>query len=284
MVAENKSVALIDYQQSLNTRIEEGQSVKAFQNEQRIVFGGQTDPKLRARPETGVAGHRRQYGDIVKEREEIKTNTNKVNCFVDINQPEFINTMSRTMDAFNVQISTFGGKPAHSKSKKMDKFMMEKGGYIKTQMEVLKQDEKAYKKGHGPAQVTNFTNKYRDQSSFATNRFKGALDVNKQKTEVLRTAEKIDPMDELKQSSIKFVHPESGDQNRIHCITNLADHQSGQKIANQEFRTFTTRHGSIATNKHVKGGFPESEKKFASARGSAADVQPYDHWRRHMVV
>lgn len=167
------------------------------------------DPKLRNRPETGVAGNRKTYNDIVKEREEIKTNTNKVNCFVDGSQPEFINTMSRTMDAFNVQMSTFGGKQAHSKSNKMDKFMMEKGGYIKTQMAFTK-DEQAFKKGHGPATVTNFTTKYKDQSSFATNMFKEPLNINKQKTEFLQTAEKIDPMDELKQSSIKFMHPESG--------------------------------------------------------------------------
>jgi len=46
---------------------------------------------------------------MIKEREEIKENTNKVNCFVDENQPEFISTMSRTMDAFDLRMQTFGG-------------------------------------------------------------------------------------------------------------------------------------------------------------------------------
>ena len=47
---------------------------------------------------------------MVKQREEIKENTNKINCFVDESEPAFINTMSRTMDAFNTRMSTFGGK------------------------------------------------------------------------------------------------------------------------------------------------------------------------------
>ena len=50
------------------------------------------------------------YEKIKNKREEIKESTNKVNCFVDENEPKFINTMSRTMDAFDVRMSTFGGK------------------------------------------------------------------------------------------------------------------------------------------------------------------------------
>ena len=47
---------------------------------------------------------------MITDREEIKYNTNKVNCFVDENEPAFINTMSRTMDAWDMRMSTFGGK------------------------------------------------------------------------------------------------------------------------------------------------------------------------------
>jgi hypothetical protein len=50
------------------------------------------------------------YSSIVREREEIKENTNKVNCFVDQNEPKFISTMSRTMDAFDLRMQTFGGE------------------------------------------------------------------------------------------------------------------------------------------------------------------------------
>jgi hypothetical protein len=47
---------------------------------------------------------------MIRWREEIKESTNRVNCFVDETQPEFINTMSRTMDAFDLRMSTFGGE------------------------------------------------------------------------------------------------------------------------------------------------------------------------------
>jgi hypothetical protein len=50
------------------------------------------------------------YSRMIQQREEIKENTNKVNCFTDENEPAFINTMSRTMDAFDLRMSTFGGK------------------------------------------------------------------------------------------------------------------------------------------------------------------------------
>jgi hypothetical protein len=41
---------------------------------------------------------------MVSDREEIKENTNKVNCFVDQNEPAFISTMSRTMDAYDLRM------------------------------------------------------------------------------------------------------------------------------------------------------------------------------------
>lgn len=63
-------------------------------------------------------------------REKIKQNTNKINCFVDPHQPEFINTMSRTMDAYNTKISTFGGK--NKKNSDVDNFIAEKGLFIRT--------------------------------------------------------------------------------------------------------------------------------------------------------
>jgi len=68
---------------------------------------------------------------MIQQREAIKANTNKVNCFVDQHEPEFINTMTRTMDAYNTKVSTFGG--SHTKNRvKMDKFMQEKGAFIRT--------------------------------------------------------------------------------------------------------------------------------------------------------
>ena len=69
---------------------------------------------------------------LVKQREGIKQNTNKINCFVDENEPQFINTMSRTMDAFDTRMSTFGGKQKQEKDKYFDKFIAEKRGFIRT--------------------------------------------------------------------------------------------------------------------------------------------------------
>jgi hypothetical protein len=59
-------------------------------------------------------------------------NTNKVNCFVDESQPAFINTMSRTMDAYDMRMSTFGGTQTKDKAKNYDKFISEKRGFIRT--------------------------------------------------------------------------------------------------------------------------------------------------------
>jgi hypothetical protein len=71
---------------------------------------------------------------MLKEKEEIKINTNKVNCFVNDQEPAFINTMSRTMDAFDLRMHTFGGKQADPeyKRKNFDKFIAEKRGFIRT--------------------------------------------------------------------------------------------------------------------------------------------------------
>lgn len=189
------------------------------------------DLTLRQRQQLGARPSKKEpYSRMVEQREEIKTNTNRVNCFVDDNQPEFINTMSRTMDAFNVQMSTFGGTQAKDKHKKVDKFMQEKGGYINMQTKLANSDTKAFQRGNGPALQSNFTNKYKEQSSFATNRFKEPLNINKVTTDLLETAEKIESLDELKESSIRFLHPDNTNNSRFKCITNMADHQSGQKI------------------------------------------------------
>lgn len=69
---------------------------------------------------------------MVIDREQIKNSTNKVNCFVDENEPAFINTMSRTMDAWDMRMSTFGGKNALLKESHKDKFIAEKRGFIRS--------------------------------------------------------------------------------------------------------------------------------------------------------
>lgn len=75
---------------------------------------GSRDVKLRQRGEkvnkSPVKGQNpATYSQLKQEREEFKASANKVNCFVDQNEPPFINTMSRTMDAYDLRMGTFGG-------------------------------------------------------------------------------------------------------------------------------------------------------------------------------
>ena len=109
------------------------------------------------------------YSRIVKEREEIKENTNRVNCFVDENQPEFINTMSRTMDAFDLRMQTFGGEQAKTKNSNFDKFIQEKRGFIRLSngyenncpIKIVNDEYNSPLKGSGPAFETSYDNKYK---------------------------------------------------------------------------------------------------------------------------
>ena len=82
------------------------------------------------------------YDKLVQRRDTNRYNTNKVNCFTNENEPVFINSMSRTMDAFDVRMSTFGGKNADkaNKKKNFDKFIAEKRGFIRTTNQFYNQD------------------------------------------------------------------------------------------------------------------------------------------------
>jgi hypothetical protein len=105
---------------------------------------------------------------MIFDREQIKNNANKVNCFVDENEPAFINTMSRTMDAWDMRMSTFGGKHALQKESHKDKFIAEKRGFIRTSNGFMNSDPEKIMEYEGqprvekpgPAFVTNYDNKY----------------------------------------------------------------------------------------------------------------------------
>ena len=51
---------------------------------------------------------------------------------MDQNEPIFISTVARTMDAYDYRMQTFGGKQAQDKVKNFDKFIQEKRGFIRT--------------------------------------------------------------------------------------------------------------------------------------------------------
>ena len=44
------------------------------------------------------------YDVMIKERNEYKSKADKLNVFIDHSQPEFISSMSRTMDAFDTRM------------------------------------------------------------------------------------------------------------------------------------------------------------------------------------
>ena len=73
------------------------------------------------------------YAKMLVERQKCKQNngTDKINLFVDKNEPPFINTMSRTMDAFDTRMGTFGQQEIN-KDAVYDKFVQEKLALIRT--------------------------------------------------------------------------------------------------------------------------------------------------------
>lgn len=125
------------------------------------------------------------------------------------------------MDAFDLRMQTFGKDQARNKANHFDKFIQEKRGFIRlsngyTNNDPMSVVEKEYQSplvGSGPAFQTSYDNKYKQSTSFAsdTGRYKNPLNVNKHKEEDLKKAEKVDPLYELKDSNIRFVHPELGE-------------------------------------------------------------------------
>ena len=156
---------------------------------------------------------------MIQQREEIKENTNKVNCFVDQNEPVFINTMSRTMDAFDLRMSTFGGKNKADKAKHYDKFISEKRGFIRASNGYENNDptkvhieQNPRVMAPGPAFECNYDNKYKQWDMYANDegRVKQALNTNKHDKNVLLAGEKAKYQGNLKLSSIKFDQDEMG--------------------------------------------------------------------------
>ena len=122
------------------------------------------------------------------------------------------------MDAFDIRMQTFGGNSAKNKSNHFDKFIQEKRGFIRLSnnyenndpLRVLRDEYVQPLSGSGPAFKTSYDNKYKQHTSFANDqgRYKNAINVNQHKKEDLLKAEKVDPLYDLKESNIKFQHPE----------------------------------------------------------------------------
>lgn len=106
--------------------------------------------------------------------------------------------MSRTMDAYDIRMGTFGGDHAKNKADKFNKFIEEKRGFIRTTnlynnsdpMNIVAEEQNARVKAPGPAFETNYDNKYQQNTVFANSdgRVKEALKPNKLGSEFLSNA------------------------------------------------------------------------------------------------
>lgn len=149
-------------------------------------------------------------------------NSNRTNFFINENEPAFINSMSRTMDAFDLRMSTFGGKPAekNTKQKNFEKFIAEKRGFIRTTnlyhnqdpLQIVQQEKPVLVPAPGPAFSVSYDNRYKNNTTFATDagRVKNELNVNQHDQDALRRAQKTELLDELRYSNIKFDLDEHG--------------------------------------------------------------------------
>ena len=201
MHAEEKNQKVANYSQSLDQRIKEGEEVKQFMNKKRIEYGRINQETERHRKRSHhVPSPKETHASMINQREEIKENTNKVNCFVDHNEPAFISTMSRTMDAFDLRMQTFGGAQTKNKEKNFDKFISEKRGFIRTSnlyqsnnpVEIVNKEINAKIMKPGPAFHCSYDNKYPEATSYAHDkgRVKQALDTNKHDKNILAKVER----------------------------------------------------------------------------------------------
>ena len=107
-----------NYKDTLKERQGDLHAVKTFQNKQRIVYGRLDDkePENRKRQSSDTRPIE-SYEKLLQQRNSNANNSNKTNFFINENEPAFINSMSRTMDAFDLRMSTFGGKPSEKLTK-----------------------------------------------------------------------------------------------------------------------------------------------------------------------
>lgn len=107
------------------------------------------------------------YAKVATMRQKSKANAEKINLYIDKNQPEFINSMSRTMDAYDTRIGTFG-KQETDKSEIYEKFIREKMGFVRSTKGYEGSDPVIMHNAEvpervmapGPAFETNYDNKY----------------------------------------------------------------------------------------------------------------------------
>lgn len=178
-------------------------------NAQRIEMGkeGKQQPNPRNRGEKiqkSITKKMEQspYANVATMRQKSKANAEKINLYIDKNQPEFINSMSRTMDAYDTRVGSFGQQET-DKEGIYQKFIREKMGFIRSTQGYEGSDPVVMHNAEvpervlapGPAFETSYDNRYKQETSFANadGRVKIPLDPNRHDSEVLKAAERVQP-------------------------------------------------------------------------------------------
>ena len=134
-------------------------------------------------------------------------------------------------------------------------------------------------KGSGPAFQTSYDNKYKQSTSFAsdTGRYKNPLNINKHTSDDLKKAEKVDPLYELKDSNISFVHPELGESpavtmNDDRNLSTINRSTTSQKQQRKEKMRFNSNNTSLNRTMDFKS--------YSSNLSPRATAKPYDMWKQ----
>ena len=83
--------------------------------------------------------------------------------------------MSRTMDAYDLRMQTFGGNQTKNKEKNFNQFISEKRGFIRTSnlyespnaIDIVNREITPRIKGPGPAFHCSYDNKYNETTAYA---------------------------------------------------------------------------------------------------------------------
>ena len=140
----------------------------------------------------------------LRTRYSLKDDNLKTHRFIDDKEPKFINSMARTMDAFNLQMSTFGGNSFDDRSKNYNEFISEKRGFLRAingySSIDLKQGSPLRCENGPNAFLTSFDNRYKEKTACATDR---ARPLNINQSSPNSSFEKVEPIKRNKQTNIK---------------------------------------------------------------------------------
>ena len=236
--------------------------MKNFHTKQRIDLGKDDRGQMHLR-QRGAKIHKSvpksvqasPYAKVWVARQKAKASAEKVNLYLDKNQPEFINSMSRTMDAYDTRIGTFGMQSG-DKGEIHSKFIREKMGFIRSTpgyegsnpVVMHNADVPERVLAPGPAFETSYDNRYQQRTvcANADGRVKISLQTNLHDSETLKKAERVRPSETPKKINIQLKTGEQGlsvsrdsrehiaiGENKILAQTSLRDSKTGSKMGSR---------------------------------------------------